>query len=211
MKRLKIKTRTNFVYAAICERKEIFTDITGAFPVTSTKGNKYIFILYAYDQNAILSQPMKNRTKSEIKKAYQTKLNYLQSRGLHPWLQRLDNEASAELKDFMRAEDIDYQLVLPHVHRRNAAERAIQTFKNHFISNLHGCDKDFPAYAWSESIPQCEMTLNMLRRSRINPKLSAYTQMFGMFDYNKTPLAPLGTKSLTHERPKQRRTFADHG
>ena len=55
------------------------------------------------------------------------------------------------------------------------------------------------------------MTLNMLRRSRINPKLSAYTQMFGIHDYNRAPLAPLGTKSFVHERSVQRRTFADHG
>ena len=51
----------------------------------------------------------------------------------------------------------------------------------------------------------------MLRRSRINPKLSAYHQIFGLFDYNKTPLAPLGTKTFVHERPKQRLTHGDHG
>jgi hypothetical protein len=55
------------------------------------------------------------------------------------------------------------------------------------------------------------MTLNILRTSRINTKLSAYTQVFGSFDYNKTPLAPLGTKVVIHERPQQRRTFGDHG
>jgi hypothetical protein len=55
------------------------------------------------------------------------------------------------------------------------------------------------------------MTLNMLRTSRINPKLSAYTQLFGVFDYNKMPLAPLGTKAVIHERPTQRRTFGNHG
>jgi hypothetical protein len=32
--------------------------------------------------------------------------------------------------------DIKYQLVPPHIHRRNAAERAIRTFKNHFIAGL---------------------------------------------------------------------------
>jgi hypothetical protein len=29
----------------------------------------------------------------------------------------------------------------------------------------------------------------MLRRSRINPRLSTHTQIFGFFDYNRTPLA----------------------
>jgi hypothetical protein len=55
------------------------------------------------------------------------------------------------------------------------------------------------------------MTLNMLRTSRINPKLSAYSQLFGHFDYNKTPLAPQGTKVVIHERPQQGRMFGDHG
>ena len=54
------------------------------------------------------------------------------------------------------------------------------------------------------------MTLNMLRRLRINPKMSAYTQLFGMFDYIRTPLAPLGTKAFVHERTTQRRSHANH-
>ena len=51
----------------------------------------------------------------------------------------------------------------------------------------------------------------MLRRSRINPKLSAYAQLFRIFDYNEMPLAPIGTKTFIHERSNQQRTFADHG
>ena len=55
------------------------------------------------------------------------------------------------------------------------------------------------------------MTLNMLLCSRINPKMSAYTQLFGLFDYNRTPIAPFGTKAFVHERSGQRRSNADHG
>ena len=55
------------------------------------------------------------------------------------------------------------------------------------------------------------MTLNMLQYLRINPKLSAYAQLFGIFDYNKMPLAPIGTKAFIHKRSNQRQTFADHG
>lgn len=51
----------------------------------------------------------------------------------------------------------------------------------------------------------------MLRRSRINPKMSAYTQLFGEFDYSRTPLAPLGTKAFVHERTGQRSSHGDHG
>jgi len=103
-----------------------------------------------------------------------------------------------------------YQLASPYDHQLNPAERAIQTWKNHFISNLHGCDRGFPAYQWCQLIKQCEMTLNMLCQSRINPKLSTYSQLFGIFDYNQTPLAPLGTKAFVHEHANQRPSHADH-
>jgi hypothetical protein len=43
------------------------------------------------------------------------------------------NEASAALKRFFTTNDVDYQLVPPHCHRRNSSERAIRTFKEHFL------------------------------------------------------------------------------
>ena len=55
------------------------------------------------------------------------------------------------------------------------------------------------------------ITLNLLRSSRVNPKLSAYAQIFGIFDFNRTPLAPPGTKVLLHEKPNNRRTWAPRG
>ena len=95
----------------------------------------------------------------------------------------------------------------------NPAERAIQTFKNHLISILHGTDKHFPAWLWCQILPQVIITLNMLQPSRINPKLSAYEQIFRVFDYNRTPLAQIGTKTVVHLRTTQkgRSTFGDHG
>jgi hypothetical protein len=55
------------------------------------------------------------------------------------------------------------------------------------------------------------MTLNMCRPSRINPKLSAYQQVWGNFDFNKTPLAPPGCKVVVHERAMERGAWACHG
>jgi hypothetical protein len=53
----------------------------------------------------------------------------------------------------------------------------------------------------------------VLRRSRINPKLSTYTRIFGVSDYNRTLLAPIRTRTVVHQRTTQqgRTTFADHG
>jgi len=89
-------------------------------------------------------------------------------------------------------------------HRRNLAERAIQTFKNHFISGLCSTHPDFPLNLWDKLLPQAELTLNLLRPSRIQPHLSAYAQLYGPFQYNSTPFAPPGIKVLLHESPEQR-------
>ena len=37
-----------------------YHDLAGAFPHKSSRGNKCIFVLYDYDRNAILTQPIKN-------------------------------------------------------------------------------------------------------------------------------------------------------
>ena len=40
----------------------IFIDLTWKLPITSNRAYKYIFILYDYDYNATLSDPIKSRT-----------------------------------------------------------------------------------------------------------------------------------------------------
>ncbi len=89
-------------------------------------------ILYDYDGNAILAKPMKNRTEDKIIHSYQVLHDCLVAAGLKPRLQKLDNEASRRLKQFLDNNDIEFQLVPLHLHCCNAAECAIRTFKNHF-------------------------------------------------------------------------------
>ena len=60
--------------------------------------------------------------------------------------------ASKTIKAYLKNNDIKLQLVEPHNHRVNTAERAIQTFKDHFISSLCTIDKDFPAQLWDKII-----------------------------------------------------------
>ena len=107
--------------------------------------------------------------------------------------------------------EIKYQLVPPHQHRRNPAERAIRTFKNHFIAGLCSTDENFPLQCWCRLLDQAELIINMLRPSRLNPRLSAYAQLEGSFNFNATPLAPPGTKVVVHETPAARKSWAPHG
>ena len=55
----------------------------------------------------------------------------MKKHGEAPNIHILDNECSNEMKSAFNEAEVKYQLVPPHVHRRNAAERAIRTFKNH--------------------------------------------------------------------------------
>jgi hypothetical protein len=66
-------------------------------------------------------------------KAYGIIYQELTAKGFKPKLQTLDSEASTALKNFITAHNINYQLVPPHCHQHNAAERAIATFKEHFF------------------------------------------------------------------------------
>ena len=69
----------------------------------------------------------------------------LADRGHHVDVQILDNEVSTAFKKtIMKDWGATYQLVPPNVHRRNIAERAIITFKAHFLGILAGVDPDFP-------------------------------------------------------------------
>jgi hypothetical protein len=203
--------KTHQLYAdCVSVTGKIFTDQTGRFLQPSSNGNKDMLVLYDYDSNYIHVEAMVDRTGPSILKAYKKAHELLTSRGLKPSLQKLDNEASSALQQYMVSVDVDYQLVPPHVHRRNAAERAIRTFKNHFIAGLCSTDPDFPLHLWDRLLPQALLTLNLLRGSRINPNLSAYAQLHGAFDFNRTPIAPPGIKVMIHEKPPVRGTWQPH-
>lgn len=206
-----LNVRTHYCYVnTIAPTGQIYTDQTGKFVTPSTTGNNYLMILYDYDSNAILVQPYANKTKACLLTAYKKLHNRLVRGGLRPKLQRLDNEASNDLKEYMTDEGIDFQLVPPGVHRRNAAERAIRTFANHFIAGLCSTDENFPLHLWDQLIHQAEITLNLMRGSRINPNLSAFAQLNGTFDFNRHPMGPPGTAVLAHEKPTARTTWSPH-
>jgi hypothetical protein len=115
------------------------------------------------------------------------------------------------LNNFFTVNDIAYQLVPPHCHRRNATKRAIRNFKEHFVAGLSSVDPSFPMHLWDRLLPQAEITLNLLRTSRLHPQLSAAAHYHGLVDYNKTAFAPPGCKIIAHEEPGKRRTWAPHG
>jgi hypothetical protein len=123
----------------------------------------------------------------------------LTSKGYKPKINIMDNQATKYIKAFLTEQQCQLQLVEPHNHRLNAAERAIQTFKDAFIAALATTDSDFPLQLWDKIAPQVQDTLNMMRASRIDPTISVYEQLNGPYDWNRYPLAPLGCKAVIYE------------
>ena len=106
---------------------------------------------------------------------------------------------------------VTYQLVPPDLHRRNAAERAIRTVKAHFLAILAGVAIDFPRHLWDLLLPQTELTLNLLRQSTSNPEISAWEAFSGPFNYDATPIGPLGISVIAHAKPSNRLTWSFRG
>ena len=213
----KISSKVNEVYSTIISSNMIknqnksYCDLTGRFPHKSTRGNQYLFVLYDYDSNAILFEPLKTRQAHEITKAFNKIYTKLTQHTSEPRLYILDNECSNDLKLSILKNKGTYQLVPPHQHRQNAAEKAIRTLKNHLLSGIATCDPTYPIEEWDRLLPQCELTLNLLRTSRINSKLSAWAYLFGTYNFNRCPVAPPGTKILVHSKPSKRASWEFHG
>jgi hypothetical protein len=146
-------TKHNLLVKVVNATETIFTDQTGRFPVQSSRGNTSLMILYDIDSNAIDAEPLRNHHDNQMIAAYQ-KLWKRVNRGQNkPNLHILDNEASDAFKTEIK-KNCNLQLVPPDTHRRNLAERAIQTFKSHFISILAGVDPSFPMSLWDRLIPR---------------------------------------------------------
>ena len=124
----------------------------------------------------------------------------------------MDNQATKYVKKFLSEKGCQLQLVEPHNHLVNAAEQAIQTFKDAFIAVLATTNMDFPLQLWDKFAPQVQDTLNLLQTLRTNPEISsAYEALTGPYDWNRYPLAPPGCKAIIYEAPVVCGSWASHG
>ena len=134
----------------------------------------------------------------------------LKSRRRDLKLYMMENECPSELKESTNKYEVDFQLYPPNMHRWIAAEEAIQTYKDHFISELSTTDPNFPISEWDRIMFQCLITLNLIRNTRVNPSLSAYSYWYGWYDFNKTPIAPHGTHVVIHDKTDNNMSWGHH-
>jgi hypothetical protein len=196
---------SNKVHIHVVPISKLYTDDTGCFPVRARSGNQYVMIAYYANGNLNHQQAFKTGSDKHRIAVYNTIMTRLAARGLAVDLQILDNETSAAYKHAITVTwQAKFQLVPPDMHRHNRAERAIRTFKDHFLAILANVDPLFPPYLWDLLLPQAKLTLNLLRQSALNPRIPAWEFFEGPFDYNKIPLGPVGYCILIHAKPVTR-------
>ncbi|KAL7549470.1 hypothetical protein ACHAWF_012740 [Thalassiosira exigua] len=109
------EAKTNAVYVLVFDTMRFngtaYTDLTGHFPFTSARGNRYLFFLYTYDGNAILMETMKSRADNEMKRVYEKTYQRFEKRGIKPQFNIMDNEASNMICEWMEKENVAYQKV----------------------------------------------------------------------------------------------------
>jgi hypothetical protein len=103
-----------------------------------------------------------------------------------------------------------YELVPPKEHQCNMAEKAIQTFKDHFVGVLSGCAPSMLIHLWCQLLPQVKRQLLLPPQSCVHPNLSAYAHIYKHHDYNRHPFVPIGMEALVHDKPHKRCTYAEH-
>ena len=187
-----------------------YSDATGTFLGT----NLHFLIMYHQDSNYINAIALHDYSAASYHTAYMEGLALYQRAkpdgSFIPHIEYADNAMTKAYIAAMKKHKIEVQLVPPSNHRANNAERAVQTFKNHFISSLATCDPLYPAPAAENILPTVKLTLNLLRASNISG-LSAHEEMHGPFDSNRYHLHPIGTRVITLDAPENRPSFAPHG
>ncbi len=126
----------------------VYHDLTGLFPFMSFDGSVCFFVLYHYESNAILATPIAGLDDVSIFNAYKKYFEELTEKGFKPKLNVMDKQATKHIKKFLTENDCKLQVVEPHNHRMNGAERAIQTFNAAFIAALAMTDSNFPLQLW---------------------------------------------------------------
>ena len=133
----------------------LFTDDFGRYPIRAMSGNQYIMLAYHDAANVILVQPFASKKDHHRIPAFNAIMKRFQARGIPVHAQVMDNEASAAYtENITEVWKCTHQKVPPDMHRRNKAERAIRTFKAHFLAILASVDPAFPRNRWDLLLPQ---------------------------------------------------------
>jgi hypothetical protein len=72
-------------------------------------------------------------------------------------------------------------------------------------------DGDIPLQLWDKLTPQVINTFNMMHVLRIDPSKLVYEVLYGPYNWNRYPLAPLGCKAVVYKNGDTRGSWASQG
>ena len=181
-------------------------DGTGNMTVPAFNGDTQILIVFHAATNFIRTLAFKS--KAEVHSLL-IEL-WKEAKGLGHTISeiRMDNELPESTSEYFKSQQVAVQRVGVgrELHRANSAERAIQTYKDHFMSTIAARDPQCPLQYWTEAVPFCERTLNLMRPGPDN--ISAFQAYWGYkYDFNAHPIAPWGTRVETYTPRELRTTF----
>ena len=131
-----------FCFGAFADKNSgiVYNNLTGNFPFMLLDGSECYLIVYQHKTNSILGTPIAGLDNKRTFEAYKMRFDELTAKRYKSKLNVMDNQATKYIKQFLTKQECKLQLVEPHNKRVNAAELAIQTFKDAFIAALSTTD-----------------------------------------------------------------------
>ena len=77
---------------------KFYSDLCEHFTIISSRGNEYIYYMYVYDFNNIVTTAIQNRSDKEMIWDFTELAKYLKTHGINPGFHFMYNEASTSLK-----------------------------------------------------------------------------------------------------------------
>ena len=195
----------------VLKANENASDLTGKFPYISRRG--FTYMLISIFRGYIHIELMKDKSAAEYLRAMRLTYTFFSTKGHKPDFQALDNETSAIMEAFLHEEaKVSFQYVPANTHRRNRAERAIRSWKNHFLATLATTDPYMPKNIWDELVAQAELTLSHLRAYTPDTSLSSYEGIHGSkYNFNAHPINVAGVRTVALTPADKRESWAPHG
>ena len=103
-------------------KNKSYMDLCGRFPYTSSRGSKYILVVYDHDSNLIKGIPLKSRNAREIADQWEELNKKITKNAINTTFWILDNEASNLLKEALATHRQSHQLT-PPPHPQNKCGR----------------------------------------------------------------------------------------
>jgi hypothetical protein len=192
------------IFIKIYNAGKMHSKQTGRLPAMSSKGNQYIMVLVEVDGNYIDAEPMKNKSKGSIIKAYLISWARLTELGtVQPITHILDNKVSEAYKAEIKTK-LHNTISSTWESLTKFSRKSNKIIQKSLQSNDRRGRQQFPNELMGQTLTTSSTQLESVTTINIAPIFSAYQYIHGAFDYNKMPLALMGCAVQIHKSSEKR-------